>query len=90
MGLVAKTIGNGKSDESKETKTSPVGGSIADGAIDTLDCLIRTMGDISFPLDTDVDQDASDGRRVRLAELGQIDEFPVVQGHHHYYLPRAA
>ena len=37
-----------------------------------------------------LDQDAPDGRRVRLAERGQIAEFPVVQGLHHYYLPRAA
>ena len=35
-------------------------------------------------------QDAPDGRRVRLAELDQISEFPVVQGLHHYYLPKAA
>ena len=35
-------------------------------------------------------QDAPDGRRVRLAKLDQIAEFPVVQGLHHYYLPKAA
>ena len=35
-------------------------------------------------------QDAPDGRRVRLTELDQIAEFPVVQGIHHYYLPKAA
>ena len=35
-------------------------------------------------------QDAPDGRRVRLAGLGQIAEFPVAQGLHHHYLPRAA
>ena len=37
-----------------------------------------------------LDQDAPDGRSVRLAELAQVAEFPVVQGLHHYYLPRAA
>ena len=37
-----------------------------------------------------LDQDAPDARRVRLAELGQVAEFPAVQGLHHYYLPRAA
>ncbi len=37
-----------------------------------------------------LDQDAPDGRRVRLAELDHIVEFPVVQGLHHYYLPKAA
>ncbi len=37
-----------------------------------------------------LDQDAPDRRPVRLAELGQIAEFPVVHGLHHYYLPRAA
>ena len=37
-----------------------------------------------------LDQDAPDGRPVRLAELGQIAELPVIQGLHHYYLPRAA
>jgi transposase InsO family protein len=35
-------------------------------------------------------QDAPDGRRVRLAKLGQIVESPIVQGLHHYYLPKAA
>ena len=35
-------------------------------------------------------KDAPDGRPVRLAELDQIAEFPVVKGLHHYYLPRAA
>jgi len=34
------------------------------------------------------DQDAPNGRRVRLAERGQVIEFPVVQGLHHYYLPK--
>jgi hypothetical protein len=37
-----------------------------------------------------LNQDAPDGRRVRVAELDQIAEFPVVQVLHHYYLPRAA
>ena len=37
-----------------------------------------------------LEQDAPDGRPVRKAELGQITEFPVVQGLHHYYMPRAA
>ncbi len=37
-----------------------------------------------------LDQDAPNGRRVRLAEPGQVIEFPVVQGLHHYYLPKAA
>ena len=35
-------------------------------------------------------QDAPNGRRVRSAELDQVVEFPVVQGLHHFYLPRAA
>jgi putative transposase len=37
-----------------------------------------------------LDQDAPDRRPARSAELGQVVEFPVVQGLHHYYLPRAA
>ncbi len=37
-----------------------------------------------------LDQDAPDGRPVRLAKLGQITELPVVHGLHHYYMPRAA
>jgi len=37
-----------------------------------------------------LEQDAPDGRRIRLAELDQIAEFPVGQGLHHYYLPKAA
>ncbi len=37
-----------------------------------------------------VEQDAPNGRRVRLTERGQVVEFPVVHGLHHYYLPEAA
>ncbi|MDJ0889917.1 MAG: integrase core domain-containing protein [Gammaproteobacteria bacterium] len=37
-----------------------------------------------------LDQDAPDGRRVRLADPGRVVEVPVVQGLHHYYLPKAA
>ncbi len=37
-----------------------------------------------------LNQDAPDGRPVRLAKLGKIAEFPVAQGLHHYYLPKAA
>ncbi len=36
-----------------------------------------------------LDQDAPNGHWVRLTEPGQVVEFPVVQGLHHYYLPRA-
>ncbi len=35
-------------------------------------------------------QDAPDGRPVQLAKPNQIAEFPIVQGLHHYYLPKAA
>ncbi len=37
-----------------------------------------------------LNQDASDGRPVRIAELGEIAELRVVHGLHHYYMPRAA
>ncbi len=37
-----------------------------------------------------LDQDAPYGRPVRSAELVQVVDFPVVEGLHHYYLPRAA
>ena len=37
-----------------------------------------------------LDQDAPSGRRVRAGEPGDVLECPVVQGLHHYYLPRAA
>ena len=37
-----------------------------------------------------LDQDAPDGRRVRLAEPSQVIEFSAVQGLHHCYLPKAA
>ena len=37
-----------------------------------------------------LDQDAPNGRRVRLTEPGQVVEFPIVHGLHHYYLPKAA
>ena len=36
------------------------------------------------------EQDTPDGRLVPFAEPGQVVEFPIVQGLHHYYLPRAA
>ncbi len=54
--------------------------------------LLSTYLDYYHPWRThrSLDQDAPDGRRIRLAELGQFAEFPVVQGLHHYYLPRAA
>ena len=35
-------------------------------------------------------QDAPDGRPVRSAKLNKVAEFSVVDGLHHYYLPRAA
>lgn len=55
MGLVEKIIGSDKAGSSP--KTSERGGptSATDGAIDTLGCVIRTMGDIAFPLDDEVD-----------------------------------
>jgi transposase InsO family protein len=35
-------------------------------------------------------RDSPDGRRVRVAEPSKTIELPVVNGLHHYYLPRAA
>ena len=54
--------------------------------------LLSTYLDYYHPWRThrSLNQDAPDGRRVRSAELGQVAEFPAVQGLHHYYLPRAA
>jgi putative transposase len=37
-----------------------------------------------------LDGDAPDGRPVRAAEPCNVVEFPVVQGLHHVYLPKAA
>ena len=37
-----------------------------------------------------LDDDAPDGRRARSGKPGQIDELPIVNGLHHYYLPKAA
>ena len=36
-----------------------------------------------------LERDAPDGRAIRPAELGQVGEFPVVEGLHHYYVPIA-
>ena len=57
-----------------------------------LERLLSSYLDYNHPWRThrSLDQDAPDGRPVRLAELDQIAEFPVVQELHHYYLPRAA
>ncbi len=54
--------------------------------------LLSSYLDYYYPWGThqSLDQDAPAGRRVRLAEPGQVIEFPVVRGLHHYYLPRAA
>ena len=37
-----------------------------------------------------LNQDAPDGRAVRNADSGNVDEISVVNGLHHVYLPRAA
>ena len=50
----------------------------------------RTTGGVVIDVQSNEIVTAPDGRRVWLAELDQIAEIPVVQGLHHYYLPRAA
>lgn len=61
MGLVNRLMGNGKGNASSNGK-SPVSSlnsssSLADGAMDTLGSIIRTMGSASFPLDDGQDND---------------------------------
>ncbi|MEM6817595.1 MAG: diguanylate cyclase [Pseudomonadota bacterium] len=46
MSLVDKFIGRKKTDSSKANGTS-----VADGALDTLDSILRTTGELSFPLE---------------------------------------
>jgi diguanylate cyclase len=54
MGLVGKLIGNSK-DSVTDDLPDANAGSLADDALDTLGCIIRKMGDESFPLDGDND-----------------------------------
>lgn len=50
MGYIARIIGSAKLRTAARPEDKSVNGSIGDGAIDTLSCVIRTMGEISFPL----------------------------------------
>ena len=51
MGLVGRIIGSRKPGIRSDPNGSGANGAIGDGAIDTLGCVIRAMGDISFQLD---------------------------------------
>lgn len=55
MSFVGKMFGSGDQADTTNATISPVDNSIGDGAIDTLGCVIRTMGDVSFPLANDND-----------------------------------
>ena len=37
-----------------------------------------------------LERDAPNGRTIRRAQPGKVDECPVVEGLHHYYVPLAA
>ena len=54
MGLVEKFMRTGASTDAEDA----VSVSLADGALDTLSVILRTMGEASFPTDKDVDTDA--------------------------------
>jgi len=50
MSFFGKIIGSGNPSSATLTADSNADGAITDGALDTLGCVIRTMGNISFPL----------------------------------------
>lgn len=50
MSLVGKLFGDGSSKATTSTPDPTGDESLTDGALDTLGCVVRTMGDISFPL----------------------------------------
>jgi diguanylate cyclase (GGDEF)-like protein len=50
MGLVSRLIGQGEESREKRRGETPPASSLAEGAIDTLGSVIRTFGDLSFPL----------------------------------------
>lgn len=49
---------NGNRNGNKGKRTAPTSASLADDALDTLGCLIRTMGTSSFPLEDEADPSA--------------------------------
>lgn len=55
MSLVSKLMGsgNGRAADSQKKKNDT---SLTDGALDTLSSVLRTMGDQSFPLESDIDE----------------------------------
>lgn len=53
MNMGGKFFGSGRPTESKTGPSADTSGSITDGALDTLGCVVRTMGEISFPLADD-------------------------------------
>ena len=56
MGLVEKLIGTGGPDTADDTDRSAV--SLTDGALDTLGCVLRTMGEAAFPTDKSPETEA--------------------------------
>lgn len=58
MGLMQKVIGSGDGKDRTEETKRPGNSEIGEGALDTLGCVLRTMGDISFPLENESDSDA--------------------------------
>jgi diguanylate cyclase len=55
MGLVSRIIGNGSGREKKPVPSGEGSGALADGAMDTLGSVIRSYGDLSFPIENEAD-----------------------------------
>jgi len=58
MGLMQKVIGSGNGKGRTEETNRPGNSEIGEGALDTLGCVLRAMGDLSFPLENESDTDA--------------------------------
>lgn len=58
MGFVQKFIGDAKLDTAHSENANDRHTDLADGALDTLGCIIRTMGSASFPLANEADPSA--------------------------------
>ena len=57
MGLVDKIKRSGDAGQAAESTARPVISELGNGAIDTLGCVIRAMGNLSFPLDDEANDE---------------------------------
>ncbi|MEQ9573994.1 MAG: hypothetical protein RLN77_00285, partial [Rhodospirillales bacterium] len=83
MGLVSRLIGQGDRSRDKPRADAPPVTALADGAIDTLGSVIRTFGDLAFPLadgkDANVFRDDCDAVARHVENGAGIAEIGIVE-----------